>query len=143
MSHATQGPFLERDEQSAARASTGPNTAAATTQRVGGGDGKSGPVSGFNEINFDGSAPFQQIIVNQKLQAAILVHFVAILWLIQSQPKRWATSATLHQCDANCRTDVVLLQISFQIVDSKGCYFKHSASLKVKSSFCRSKGEML
>jgi len=121
------------DARSTARSAARSATAAAA-QRIGRGDGKSGSITGFNEINLHGTALFLQIGIDKKLQAAFLVHFIAIFWLIQSQAQRWATSATLHQCDANRRTDLVLLQVGFQIVDSYCCCFEHSASSKVMNA---------
>lgn len=78
--------FPEIDSTSAARSATGAGTAAAATaQRVGGGDGKPGPISGLHEINFNGPAFFLQICINKKLQTAFLINLIAIFWLIQSQ----------------------------------------------------------
>jgi len=133
--HAVNGKgadFPEIDTVSTAGSATGTGTAATAAERIGSSNGKPGPISGFNEIHFDGPAFILQICIDKKFQAAFLVHFIAIFWLIQSQPKRWATSATLHQRDANSRTDLVLLQVGFQIVDSKRCDFEHSASSKSK-----------
>ena len=110
------------------------STTATAAQRIGGGDGKPGTVSGFDEVNFDGTATVLEIFVHQEFQAAFLIHFIAVFWLIQSQTQRWATSATLHQCDANSRTDLVLLQVGFQIADSSRCNFEHSASSKVNKA---------
>jgi len=124
---------------SAARTSARTGTAtAAAAKRGGGGDGKTGPVPSLNEIDLHGAASLQQAFFHKKGQAAFLKHFIAIFWLIQSQSKGWATSAALHQSDANGRTDFVLLQVGFQIIYSKGCDFKHLCLLKSeKYSFRR------
>ena len=115
--------------ESTARSRAGSTTATAA-QRIGGGDGKPGTVSGFDEVNFNGTATFLEVFFHQEFQVAFLIHFVAVFWLIQSQTQRWATSATLHQCDANSRTDLVLLQVGFQIIYSKRCDFTHLCLLK-------------
>ena len=110
------------------------STTATAAQRIGGGDGKPGTVSGFDEVNFNGTATFLEVFFHQEFQVAFLIHFVAVFWLIQSQSQRWATSATLHQGDANSRTDLVLLQVGFQIADSSRCNFEHSASSTVNKA---------
>ena len=137
-----KNPLAAGDKRAGSRKFCGESTAgsragsttATAAQRIGGGDGKPGTVSGFDEIYFNGTATILEFFVHQKFQAVFLIHFITVFWLIQSQAQRWATSATLHQCDANCRTDLVLLQVGFQIVDSKCCYFEHSASSKVKKA---------
>jgi hypothetical protein len=70
--------------RSTARTATGSTTATAA-ERVGRGDGKSGTVSSFDEINFNGTAFIVEVSIHQKFQAAFFVHFIAFFWLIQSQ----------------------------------------------------------
>ena len=119
--------------RSAARPAAGTGTAAAaTTEGIGRGDGKTGTVAGLDEINLDGAASTQQFIIHQEFQPVFLKRFVTVFWLIQSQSKGRATSPALHQGDADGRTDLVLLKVCFQIIDSKRCDLKHSCLLKRK-----------
>ncbi len=79
--HAIEGKGAlgcqDRLDGSAARSATGTATAAAA-QRIGGGDGKTGTITGLNEIDFHGTAFFQKRILDQKFQAAFLEYLVAI-----------------------------------------------------------------
>ena len=137
-----KNPLAASDKRAGSRKFCGESTAgsragsttATAAQRIRGGDGKPGTISGFDEVNFNGTATFLEVFFHQEFQVAFLIHFVAVFWLIQSQTQRWATSATLHQCDANSRTDLVLLQVGFQIADSSRCNFEHSASSKVNKA---------
>jgi hypothetical protein len=58
-------------------AGTGAAAPAATTQRVGGSDGKAGSVTGLHEVNLDGPAFFQEILVNKKSQTIFLKNLIA------------------------------------------------------------------
>jgi hypothetical protein len=76
---AAQGLLTEHSKQSTAGTTAGARAATASpTERIGGGDGKSGPIAGINEINFNGSATFLQISIDKKFQAVFLVHLIAI-----------------------------------------------------------------
>ena len=108
--------YLNKD-LSTARSATGSGAAAAASAKgIGGGDGESRAVSRVHKINFDAAAFFQEALLHYKLQAAFFEYLIAFFWLIQSQTKRGTASATLHQGDANRRTDLVLLKICFQII---------------------------
>jgi len=112
-----KGFFVSVEKQpvgSAAGTSAGTGTAtAAATEGVSGSDGETGAISSFNEIDLNGPASFQQILVHQKFQATFLKYLIAVFWLIQSQAKGGPASPTLHQSDADGGTDLVLLQIGF------------------------------
>jgi hypothetical protein len=73
------GAFSEHSKQSTAGTTTGARAATASpTERIGGGDGKPGPITGINKINLNGTATFLQISIDKKFQAVFLVHLIAI-----------------------------------------------------------------
>ena len=57
----------------------------ATTYRIAGGDSESRPRSCFDIFHFDGATGVQQTLFNQELETIVIVHFIVIFWLIQSQ----------------------------------------------------------
>lgn len=118
-------------DRSTARPAAGAATAAAA-QRVGRGDGEPGTITGLDEIHLDRAATAKQFLIHQEFQAAFVKSLVTVFWLIQSQSKGRTASPTLHQGDANGRTDLILLQVCFQIIDSKRCDLKHSCLLKME-----------
>ena len=93
-------------------AGTGAATTAATN-RIGGGDGESGAITGFNKIYLDGATGTQQVLFDQKGEVVFFKSSVVLFWLIQSQSQRWACSAALHEGDANGGIDIVLREICF------------------------------
>lgn len=101
-------------------------TAAASTQRIGGGDGKTGAVSRLDKIHLDGTTPLDELVFDHECKRALFKNLVVFLWLIQSQAQRRAASATLHQGYTHRRFDLVLRHVLAQIADRRVCHLKHS-----------------
>jgi len=99
---------VEKSAAAGAGAAGAGAASSATADRVGGGDGKSRAVPGFNKVHFNRSAGVQQIFFNQKGEAVFCKSFVVVFWLIQSQSQGWASSAALHQGDANGGINIIL-----------------------------------
>ncbi len=119
------GNQIRRDALSAGTATRTTYTATSLPQWVGCGNGKTGTVTRFDKIHFDGAAALQELIFHYKLESAFLKNLVIILWLIQSQTQRGAASAALHQSHPHRRLDLVLAEIFGQIIDRSIRNFKH------------------
>ncbi len=69
----------------ATAAVAGTATASTTADGIAGSDSESGSWSCFDIFHFDGTAGVKQALFNQELETIVVVHFIIIFWLIQSQ----------------------------------------------------------
>ena len=72
-------------QSAAAAAVAGTAAATTTTDRVAGGDSKTGAWPCFDVFNLDRAAGVQQALFNEELEVIVIVHFIVVFWLIQSQ----------------------------------------------------------
>jgi hypothetical protein len=69
----------DRGKSAAGTSGAGTGAATAAAYRIGGGDGKSGPIPRINKIHFDGTAGIEQSLIHQEGQFAFLKNFVVVL----------------------------------------------------------------
>ena len=95
-------------------------------------NGESGSEACVDEINFYVTAVFHEIVFYQKGQLFKSKGFVVFFWLIQSQSKRRASSAALHDRNAQSGIDFVLIHVVLQVFNCHLCYFQHGSTSFVK-----------
>jgi len=118
-----------RQSTTSARATGARTTATATSaNRIAGGDSKSGTRASINIFNTNSATSIQKTFLNEEFQTTVFKNFIIAFWLIQSQPQRGTSSATLHQGYTQSRINTILLQVFskfFYCLVSNG-KFRHS-----------------